>query len=223
MLELFQITGSCSFAARAALEEAGVEYATVDVHPRRRHEAPGFEEVNPLRRVPALRDGGECVYETGAVLLYLVERLPGRGLGPLPGEPGRSELLRWVTWLADTLHSAHHPLDAPWFLTDDQAGHDGIRRVGLEKLDAHGAYLERELAGRRWCLGDTFSVADIYLYMLKGWESYMDGYVLGGEALAAHYARVGARPAIVRTRELDDLDVRLLRYHPELRAGKPIG
>ena len=121
MLELFQITGSCSFAARAALEEAGVEYATVDVHPRRRHEAPGFEEVNPLRRVPALRDGGECVY------------------------------------------------------------------------------------------------------MLKGWESYMDGYVLGGEALAAHYARVGARPAIVRTRELDDLDVRLLRYHPELRAGKPIG
>ncbi len=179
--------------------------------------------MNPLRRVPALRDGDELVYETGAVLLYLVERLPGRGLGPLPGEPGRGELLRWVTWLADTLHTAYHPVDAPRFLSDDPAGHDGIRLKGRERLAAHGAYLERQLAGRAWCLGDRFSVADIYLYMLKGWESYSDGVTLGGEVLAAHYERVGARPAIARTRELDDLDERLQRFHPELRAGKPIG
>ena len=223
MLELFQITGSCSFAARAALEEAGVGYTTVDVHPRRRDEAADFEAVNPLRRVPALRDGDELVYETGAVLLYLVERLPGRGLGPSLEEPGRGALLRWVTWLADTLHDVYHPVDVPRFLTDDPAGHEGIRRKGLEKLAAHGAYLERELAGRTWCLGEAFSVADIYLYMLKGWESYSDGVTLGGEALAGHYARVGARPAIARTRELEDLDERLQRFHPELRAGKPIG
>jgi len=38
----------------------------------------------------------------------------------------------------------------------------------------------------------------------------------------AHYARVGKRPAVVRSRELDDLDERQLRYHPELRAGRPI-
>src|SRR4249919_834843 len=112
MLELFQITGSCSFAARAALEEAGAEYEAIDVHPRRRDEPPELEFVNPLRRVPALRDDDELVYETGAVLLYLVERLPGRGLGPLPGETGRGALLRWVMWLADTLHDAYHPLVA---------------------------------------------------------------------------------------------------------------
>ena len=127
-----------------------------------------------------------------------------------------------MTWLANTLHGSYHPLDAPRYLTDDPAGHEGIRLKGREKLDAHGAYLERELAGRTWCLGDEFSVADIYLYMLKGWESYSDGYTLGGEQLAAHYERVGARPAIARTRELDDLDERLLRYHPELRAGVPV-
>ena len=222
MLELFQITGSCSFAARAALEEAGAEYVTVDVHPRRREEIPEFAAVNPLLRVPALRDGADHVYETGAVLLYLVECLPGRGLGPLPGEPRRGELLRWVTWLADTLHDAYHPLDAPRFLTDDSVGYSGIERKGRDRLDAYGAYLEHELADGGWCVGDRFSVADIYLYMLKGWENYTEGYVLGGEALAAHYARVGARPAIARTRALDDLDERLLRHHPELRAGEQI-
>ena len=222
MLELFQITGSCSFVARAALEEAGAEYATVDVHPRRRDESQAFLTANPLRRVPALRDGDTTVYETGAVLLYLVERLPGRGLGPAPGEPGRAALLRWVTWLSNTLHGSFQPLTSPQFLTDDPTGHEGISRKGWENLDAHGRYLEAEIAGRTWCLGEEFSVADIYLYMLKGWESYSDGYVLGGEALAAHYARVGARPAIARGRELDDLDERLIRAHPELRAGRSI-
>jgi glutathione S-transferase len=222
MIELFQITGSCSFAARAALEEAGAEYTTVDVHPRRRDETPGFSAANPLQRVPALRDGDEVVYETGAVLLYLVERLPGSRLGPRPGEAGRGELLRWVTWLSNTLHGAFQPLTSPQFLTDDPVGHEGISRKGWEKLDAHGRYLEAELAGSTWCLGEEFSVADIYLYMLKGWENYSDGYVLGGAALAAHYERVGARPAIARTREFDDLDERLIRYHPELRGGMSI-
>ena len=61
MLELFQITGSCSFAARAALEEAGAEYVTIDVHPRRREEIPEFAAVNRLQRVPALRDGADHV------------------------------------------------------------------------------------------------------------------------------------------------------------------
>ena len=47
MLQLFQITGSCSFAARAALEEAGVEYEAMNVHPRRRDEPPELAAVNP--------------------------------------------------------------------------------------------------------------------------------------------------------------------------------
>lgn len=222
VLELFQITGSASFAVRAALEEAGADYVTIDVHPRRRDDNADFAVVNPLRGVPSLRDGSSTVYETGAVLLYLVERLPGCGLGPLPGEPLRADLLRWVAWFANVLHGSHQTLRSPQSYTDDPEGHEGVTRRGREKLTAHGDYLERELAGGAWCLGDRFSVADIYLYMLKGWEHYTEGYVLGGEMLTAHYARVGARPAITRTRELDGLDERLMRYHPELRAGKPI-
>ena len=58
--------------------------------------------------------------------------------------------------------------------------------------------------------------------MLKGWENYSTATRSAATQLAAHYERVGARPAIARARELDDLDERLLRYHPELRAGKPV-
>jgi len=221
MIELFQITGSASFAARAALEEAGAEYVTVDVHPRKRDETPELALVNPLRRVPALREGDVTVYETGAVLQYVAERFPTRQLAPAVGSPARGAYFRWMTWLANTLHIIWQPLNVPEYLTVDPNDFDGVRRKGIEKLEAAGAYLERELTGGTWCLGDSFSVADVYLYMLKGWESYAEGHTLGGKALAAHYERVGARPAIARTRELDDLDEMLQRHHPELRSGKP--
>ena len=58
--------------------------------------------------------------------------------------------------------------------------------------------------------------------MLVGWQHYKPGLVVGGAAVQAHYARVGARPAIARARALDDLDERQLRRHPELRGGKPV-
>ena len=223
MIELFQITGSASFAARAALEEAGADYVTVDIHPKRRDEIPDFALVNPLKRVPALRDGEVTVYETAAVLQYIGERFPEADLAPPPGDRRRGAYLRWLAWLGNTLHGAYQPVNVPQFLTDDPAGHDGIREKGRAKLDAVAAHLESELLGREWCLGDRYSAADVYLYMLTGWQSYVEGdYVLGGPAVQEHYARVGARPAIARTRELDDLDGRLERHHPELRGGKPV-
>ena len=86
MIELFQITGSASFAARMALEEAGADYEAVNIHPRRRDEPASFAEVNPLKRVPALREGDVAVYETGAVLLVPHGSLPGSG--PAGGRPG---------------------------------------------------------------------------------------------------------------------------------------
>ncbi len=220
MIEFFQITGSASFAVRMALEEAGAAYEEVNIHPRRRDEPASFGEVNPLKRVPALREGDVTVYETGAVLLHLVDRFPERELGPAVGEATRPELYRWILWLADTLHPGWWPMMRASASDPEAAAPAEIRKSGRARMDAHGAYLERELATGPWCLGERFSVADLYLYMLTGWQSYVPGYRLGGEHLRAHYERVGARPAVVRSRELDDLAPNQLRYHPELRAGQ---
>lgn len=224
MLTLFQITGSASFAARCALEELGVPYETVDVEPRHRDGPPEFLAASPTRRVPALRDGDATLHETGAVLLHLADRFPEADLGAPPDRPAeRAALLRWLFWLADTLHPAWHAVSAPQLLTSDPHATAGVAARGREAITRHGALLEDALAdGRPHLLGARYTVADTYLYMLTGWGSYADGVELGGAAVAAHFARVGARPAIRRARELDDLDERLQRHHPELRAGRPI-
>ena len=209
MIELFQITGSCSFAARAALEEIGCEYTTIDIHPRRRDEIPAFAEVNPLQRVPALREGPEQVYETGAVLAYLGDRFPADNVAPQSTDPDRGAYLRWLFWLSNTLHDAWWPVGRKVDGADD-------------RMRAHEAYIEHQLGAGEYCLGDRFSLADIYLYMLVGWRSFYGEGLMQGATVQAHFERIGARPAIVRTRELDDLRPDFQRYHPQLRAGKPV-
>lgn len=209
MLELFQITGSASFAARCALEEIGCPYETVNVHPRQRDEIPAFGEVNPLKRVPSLRDGAVEVYETGAVLAWLGDRFPEAAVAPSAADPTRGAYLRWLFWLSNTLHQAWWPV---------------ARNVegAEERMAEHEAYIASELGSGDYCLGDRFSLADVYLYMLVGWRGFYGPHLLASDVIRAHYARIGSRPAIVRTRELDDLDEALQRYHPELRAGQPI-
>jgi glutathione S-transferase len=219
-IEFFQITGSSSFAVRCALEEVGVGYEAIDIAPRDRSQPPAFAAVNPWRSVPALRDGEAEVYEIGACLLYLAERFPEADLAPPLGDPARGRYLRWLVWLADAFRPLWERIMAPFFFTTESE--PGVRAKGLEDLGRVGDFLETELEGGTWCLGERYSVADIYLYMLVGWQHYKPGLVVGGDAVQAHYARVGARPAIARARELDDLDERLLRHHPELRGGRRV-
>ncbi len=222
-MQLFQITGSSSFAVRAALEELGASYTVVNVHPSRRDSSPGFAAANRLRRVPTLVDGSEVVYETGAVLLYLGDRFPEVGLAPAPEASGRGAYVRWITWLSNTLHAIWYPVQYPAFLAEDPVAHPSIRAKGIQRATAVGAFIESELAGRDWCVGDSFTLVDIYLYMLTGWRSYNEEPIpFGGPNLERHFERVGDRPAIIRTRELDDLRLDLKRNHPELRGGQSL-
>jgi len=222
MIHLYQITGSSSFAARAALEEAGAAYEVINVHPRQRDTDPSFAEANPLKRVPALRDGDVAVYETGAVLLHIADRFPAAGLIPPLGDARRADVYRWIMWTANTLHGAWWPLMMPSSLSTDESAAPGIRERGISNMAKYGEYLDSQLSDREWCLGDQFTVADIYLYMLVGWQSFVDDVQVGGEPVQSHFARVGARPAIVRAREIDDLTPDLQRNHPDMRGGEQI-
>lgn len=215
MIDFYQVTGSSSFAVRCALEEIGAPYRAIDIAPADRGDPPEFGALNPWRRVPTLRDGEAAVYEIGACLLYLAERFPEAGLQPTVGDPDRGAYLRWLVWLSDSFRPLWERITAPrYFTTDADAG--GVYRKGLDELARTGEILEAQLAGHSWCLGDRYSVADVYLYMLVGWQHYLPEPRVGGDAVQAHYARVGSRPAIARTRDLDGLDEFLQRRHPDL-------
>ncbi len=117
---LYQNTGSSSFVARIALDEAGVPYETVDIASKDRSGPPEFLTTSLTRPVPALDDDGVKVFECGALLLYLTDRYPEAKLGPAVGYPGRGDYVSWMVWTANTLHIAMDEIEgAPTHLLDN--------------------------------------------------------------------------------------------------------
>jgi len=156
MIEFFQITGSSSFAVRCALEEIGVAYEAIDIAPFDRSQPPRFAEVNPLRSVPAIRDGDTDVYEIGACLLYLAERFPEAGLAPAFGDPARGPYLRWMVWLADAFRPLWERIMAPFFFTTESE--PGVRAKGLEDAEQVG---RRVVVVERGQCGDRHGARDV--------------------------------------------------------------
>ena len=118
--------------------------------------APDPRNPHPDGKVPALLHGEALVTETAAILLYLTDMFPERGLGIAPGEPGRGPYLTWLFWyggavepvyLAEAMGVADHPVALATF-----RNRDSIR-----------VRLAAALDGNDWLMGGRFTAADILL------------------------------------------------------------
>lgn len=149
------------------LEECGLAYDVVAVDINRGEQfAPGFLEISPNGRVPAIvdrapPDGGPPVpvFESGAILVYLAERT-GLLLPP-PGEPrARKAVLEWLAWqvggLGPMAGQAHHfrqamgGVEVPY----------GVARYTRETRRLYGV-MDRRLADSAYLAGDAYSIADV--------------------------------------------------------------
>jgi len=122
---------------------------------------PAFLAKNPNGRIPALElDDGTCLAESDAILWYLAEGTPF-----LPGErTARAQVLQWMFFE----QYSHEPYVAtPRFILKHLPP-DSPRRAELPKRLEQGraalGVMERHLTGRRYLVGERYSIADIALY-----------------------------------------------------------
>lgn len=173
------------------LEEVGCDYTLefVDLTAGRHKEA-GFRARNPMGKVPVLVDGDVTVSESAAIGLYLADRYaPGR-LAPALDDPRRGTYLRWSFFAPSVIEPAAMAHKAGWEVKAAQAGWGTYGEV----LDT----MEAAIGAGPWLLGDEFSMADAIFggtlrYMLRF------GLVEPREAFTAYAARLGERPALVRS------------------------
>ena len=195
MIELYSRSVTAGTIVHSALEFSGEPHRVLEVKPGEDGSVTpaGYLELNPSGTVPTLIDGDLVLYETVAILEYLVEKLPG--LGPRAGEPGRPEFHFWLAWLTNNPMSAFYR----WFKAEEMIAPDDVGALqagAVATLTAHGAWLERQLMGRDWLIGDAPSVVDIFLQGLGSWAEDIDGLTFGGDAVAAHAARTVALPGV---------------------------
>ncbi|HEV2502913.1 MAG TPA: glutathione S-transferase family protein [Mesorhizobium sp.] len=189
MHKLYTRPGSGGFVIEAALKLAGVAFEQIDV-PKTPEPDPEFLKISPMHQVPVLvLPDGHAVPETAAISLLLAELHPGKGLGPVASEPGRADFLRWMAFMATAIYMANLRYYYPHRSTTDAAGIAAVKQAAVVEMDKELGILDRALAGRDWLVGDSRTIADVYMLMLVCWYPDLDK----ARALWPNVERVCAR------------------------------
>ena len=208
MIDLYYMPGAASLAVHCLLEDVGVDYRLVRVvREEGRVEPLELGRLNPHRRVPTMVDGGLVMYESAACVMHLSDAHPEAGLAPALGTPERALWYRWLTYLTNTVQATFMIFFYPERYTADSAGAAAVGEQAAASLAGMRDFLEGELAaGGPYLLGERFTGADYYLYMLTRWGRRLPEKWWDEPALGAHYRLVGEREAVRRAREQEGLD-----------------
>lgn len=201
MIKLHHAQYSRSLRVRWLMEELGIEYEIVPIDMSKGdHKTDEYRAINPFGLLPAFEDGDIKMFESGAILIYLMDKYGDGGLRPEPGTPESAEYLSWFFFGEATLQPffstfARHKIFLPKDRRLPQAS-DDAKEGALATLKVVDGFLE----DRDYIAGDTFSAADImttYSLVL----AHLFG-VLPNDGLPnveAYYERISARDAFKTT------------------------
>lgn len=191
-MKLYYVPGVCSLAAHIALREAGVDFTLdmLDRDTRRTASGENYLEVNPKNSVPALRlDDGEVLTEGAVILQYIADRKPNSGLAPAAGSMQRYRLAEWLNYVATEVHKQFSPLFNPKLPPE-------WRENQLNVLAKRFDFLTQRLTNRPYLMGERFTVADAYLYVVLRWSTRFKIDLGAWPALTEYLERITARPAV---------------------------
>jgi len=165
-MKLYYKPGACSLASHIILKEIGnnFEIEVVDTDKQVTESGADFTKINPKGYVPVLAlDDGEFISEGAAVLQYLADQNPDASLAPKSGTLERARLQEHLNFTSSELHKAFGPFFTP--NVSDEEKQRAKENVG-RKMDHFETILSD---GRKYLLGNNFSVADAYLFVISGW------------------------------------------------------
>jgi glutathione S-transferase len=200
-MKLYYRPGACSLASCIALYEAGLKFDLVKVDRETKRTADGldFNEVNSKGYVPALTlDNGETLTENVAVLQYIADRNPAAKLAPAAGTMERYRLIEWLAFINSEIHKSFGPLfrkDAP----------EDTKAYARQNIATRAGWLNRNLGSRSYLMGEQFTVADAYLFVVLGWAPNAGLDMAQWPKLQGLVARVGARPHVIEARKAEGL------------------
>jgi len=191
-MKLYIKPGACSLSPHIVLEESGLDYETesVDLKTKRTTSGGDFNQLNPKGYVPALLlDSGELLTEGPAIVQYIADQVPAKKLAPANGTIERYRLQAWLNFIGTELHKSCSPFFNP-------ASGEEWKKIAGANLERRLGYIDEQLAGKTYLLGEDFSVADAYLFTVLSWMPFIKVDLSKWAALSAFVQRVSARPAV---------------------------
>ncbi len=191
-MKLYLKPGACSLSPHIALEESGLPYETEVVDLKTKITASGadFTKTNPKGYVPALLlDSGELLTEGPAIVQYIADQVPAKKLAPANGTIERYRLQSWLNFIGTEIHKSCTPFFNP-------ASGEDWKKIAAANIERRLGYVNEQLEGRPYLMGEDFSVADGYLFTVLGWMPFIKIDLAKWSNLAAFVDRVAARPAV---------------------------
>ncbi len=191
-MKLYYSPAACSLSPHIVLREAGLPFTPVLASTKTHQLADGtdYHTINPLGYVPLLElDDGTRLTEGPAIVQYIADQVPAKKLAPPAGTMERYRLQSWLTFIGTELHTTIGALFNKAFPEEARAI---FKKKGEERL----AWVDQQLAGKSYLMGEQFTVADAYLFTVANWGQFVGVDLKPYANLSAFMARVAARPAV---------------------------
>ena len=132
------------------------------------------------------------------MLQYLADQTSNPRLAPAGGSFERYRLQEWLNFIGSELHQNFEPLfdtDAP----------EALKHAAASKLSKRLDYLSRSLRDNSFLMGDSFTIADCYLFTVLNWSNFVKFDLSNWPMLISYLDRVGTRPAVRATLKSEGL------------------
>jgi glutathione S-transferase len=206
MLALYYAPSNASMLPHMMLREAGAtfELRLVD-RDNGAHRGEEYRKLNPNGLIPVLIDGDLVLFETAAIALHIADQFPASGLAPAFGTPERSEFYKWMIHLTNTPQSEYRAWFYPNQHAADPSAVESVKDTAGQRLNRMFDLISEQLGDKTWLLGDRFSAADLFLFMLIRWSRNMPRPARTLPNLNRLADRVLARPAVQETLKVEGI------------------
>jgi len=191
-MKLYYSPGACSLSPHIVLRELGVPFEAVLASTKTHKLVDGtdYYTINPKGYVPLLElDDGQRLTEGPAILQYLADKESAKGLIAPAGTMPRYRQIEWLNFVSTELHKQYSPLFNPAMPEDGKA-------VFRKRLRGRYEYLNQQLEGKQFLMGDSFSVPDAYLFTVTNWAKPVGVDITDLPNVQAFMSRMSARPAV---------------------------
>lgn len=164
-MKLYYSPGACSLSPHIVLKESGLaaEVVLASTKTHRLEDGTDYYTINPLGYVPLLElDDGTRLREGPAIVQYLADQVPDKKLAPPNGTLARYQLQSWLTFIGTELHKNFSPLFGA-------STPEEYKTTVKDKLKSRYTWVDEQLADKQFLTGDTFTVADAYLFTVTNW------------------------------------------------------
>lgn len=192
-MKLYHEVRGCSLAVDIVARELHIplELEWVDMTHKRLRDGSDYFQVNSKGTVPTLElPDGQHLSEGAVIMQYLADQVPGNSMLAPPGTLERYRTLEWMSFIGADLHKGGF---MPLFKA---ATPPEYKEIAHQYLQGRLGWLNDQLAGRDYLMGNVFTIADAHCYTIAMWTRAHDIATTGWPHLEAYLARVGSRSSV---------------------------